>query len=128
MIVKLNQKGAALVTLLVFTVMATVIISAVVAITIINTQSTATLSKGAETYNLAEIGIEEAIVRLLRDPTNYTGGTLNIGSNPVIINVTGGSTKTVVSEATSGNFKRKIQVTATVQNNQVTILTWQEIQ
>lgn len=122
-----NSKGNVLVTLLVFVVIAVVIISAFTTITIINTQTTSVFSKGNYTYEIAELGIEESIIRLLRDPDNYTGGTLSINGNTVNINVSGTTTKTIVSEAVSGNSRRKIQVTATVENNKVTILTWREI-
>ena len=122
-----NSKGNVLVTLLVFVVIAVVIISAFTTITIINTQTTSVFSKGNYTYEIAELGIEESIIRLLRDPDNYTGGTLSINGNTVNINVSGTTTKTIVSEAVSGTYRRKIQVTATVENNKVTILTWREI-
>jgi len=124
---KLGQKGTVLVTLLVFVSMAVVVIAAVTAVTIINTQSTAVLADGNYMYHIAEAGMENALVRVIRDPNNYTGETLTIDGNTVTISVTGATTKTIISQANSGKYIRKIQVTATAQDNLVTVLTWEEI-
>lgn len=125
---KINQKGNVLVTLLVFVVMAVVIISAVTAVTIINTQSTTVVSFGNYALNLAELGAEEAVIRLIRNPNVYTGGSLVIEGTNVLITVTGTTTKTITSEASVQGNTRKVQVIATVENNKVTVTSWQEIQ
>ena len=124
-----SQPGQALVTLLVFTATATIITAAAVAVTIINSQTTGKFAQGEETLHVAEAGAENAILRILRESTNYTGETdLPIGSGIVNISLTPGTgNKTIVSEGVVGNFRRKIQVDVSYNNNVMTITNWREI-
>lgn len=121
-----REKGQALITLLVFTVMALVIIGGAVAMIIINTQATGTLVNSEEAIKIAEAGADNAAMRLVRDP-GYSGETLTVGAGTATINVSGGVTKTVVSEGVSGDFRRKVQVTLDIGNNKVTLTDWREI-
>lgn len=121
-----KEGGQALITLLVFTVMASAIITGAVAMIVINSQATGTLVNSEEALKIAEAGVDNAAMRLLRDP-GYTGETLTVGNGTATIIVNGGLTKTVVSEGISGDFKRKVQATIAVSNNTVTVTTWSEI-
>ena len=121
------QKGQALVTLLVFTIVAITITSAAVVIILTNSIGTSKLEQGTNAYYSAESGAENALLRLLRDP-NYTGETLPVDDATVLISVSNvGSTYTVTSDATLGNFLRSIEVTATVVNNILTVDSWKEV-
>lgn len=121
-----KEGGQALITLLVFTVMASVIIAGAIAMIIINSQATGTLVNSEEALKIAESGVDNAAMRLLRD-SGYTGETLIVGNGTATIIVSGGATKTVISEGLSGDFRRKVQATIAVSNNTVTVTTWSEI-
>lgn len=121
-----NNSGQALISLVIFMVVATIIISGAVAVIVVNSKTTSKFYQGMVSYDLAEAGIENAIIRLLRDP-NYTGETLIIESNTAVIEVTGGpSIYTIISRGDSGNFKRTIRAVAEYNNNVLTITSWKE--
>lgn len=121
-----KESGQALIVLLAFVAMSIVLISGAITVTILNSQSTSQYAQGEESYAIAQSGIENAIVKVLRD-SSYSGETLSIDNGTVTISVSGSSTKTITSESTLGNFKRKIQVVGDLSNNIFTTTTWQEI-
>lgn len=123
---KLNS-GAALITLLFFTVIATTVTGAAVVILFVNSLSGAKYQQGTIAYEIAQAGIENAKLRLLRDPS-YTGETLPVGNGSAEITVTrDGANYTIVSEGTIGNFMRQIQVEATYNNNLLVITSSEEV-
>lgn len=122
-----SQAGQALVTLLVFTIVAITITSAAVVIILTNSIGTSKLEQGTNTYYSAESGAENALLRLLRDP-NYAGETLAVDNASVVISVANiGNTYTITSDATLGNFLRSVEVSATFVNNILTIDSWKEV-
>lgn len=121
-----KESGQMLVALLAFMTMAISLTTAATAITVVNTQTTSKYSLGQEALSLAETGAENALLRLERDPT-YTGETLTLLNGTATISVSGTLVKTIVSEGQSGEFRRKIQVTAAHANNFVTVTSWSEI-
>lgn len=125
--INILQAGQALVTLLVFASIAMVTTAAAVIVTLINSQTTDRFAEGQVAHTIAEAGIENGLLKLLRDPT-YTGETLPVGTNgTAVVTVSGGSVKTMTSEATKGNVRRKIQVVVTVTNNKHVITSWSEV-
>jgi hypothetical protein len=121
------EAGQTLVTLLVFTIVAITITSAAVVIILTNSIGTSKLERGTNTYYSAESGAENALLRLLRDP-NYAGETLAVDNASVVISVANvGSTYTITSDATLGNFIQSIEVTATFVNNILTVDSWKEV-
>lgn len=120
------KKGQALISLIFFVVIAMIITSTAVAVSIANSISVSKLHSGTEALYIAESGIEEAVLRLIRDP-NYSGGTVTVGSGTATITITGETTKIITSEGRDGNFIRKIRATADYNDNIVSILTWTEI-
>ena len=78
-----SEAGQTLVTLLVFVVIATSITAAATAIMINTSQAASQVEKSFITTGVAESGIENALLRLLRDP-NYTGTGYN-GEPPFTI-------------------------------------------
>lgn len=125
-ILKTNQSGQALVTLLFFMIIAITVIAAAIAVIYINNRATTRLEGGTIAYYVAESGIENALLRLLRDP-GYTGEIIQIDLATVVIQVTGTEPKTVTSTATSGQFVRKLQTVIGYTNNILTISSWKEI-
>lgn len=124
---KYNNSGQALIALVIFMVVATIIISGAVTVIVVNSKTTGKFYQGVVSYDIAEAGIENALIRLLRDP-NYTGETLTIGSDTTTIQVTGGGAVPyiITSSSNASNFKRVIQVVAEYNNNTLTIDSWKE--
>lgn len=120
------QKGQALITLLFFVLISLTITSAAIIIIITNSTSVSKFQEGTLAYYAAESGVENALLRLLRDP-NYTGETLTIGTGTAVVTVTGSNPKTVVSVGQNGNFKRIVQAQATYSNGYYTFSSWKEL-
>ncbi|MDP2585656.1 MAG: pilus assembly PilX N-terminal domain-containing protein [Candidatus Levybacteria bacterium] len=123
---KVKEKGQALITLLFFVLISLTITSGAIIIIITNSTSASKLAEGTQAYYAAESGVENALLRLLRDP-NYTGETLTIGSTTAVITVTGANPKTVVSIGQNGNFKRKVSTQMTYSNGYYTFSNWKEL-
>ena len=123
--------GQTLVTLLVFVVIATSITAAATAIMINTSQAASQVEKSFITTGVAESGIENALLRLLRDP-NYTGTgyngepALTIGDATATVTVTGTNPKTITSVGLEGTHTKTIEVSVTYNNNIMTITDWHE--
>jgi type II secretory pathway component PulK len=121
------QKGQALITLLFFVIIAVTVTTGAAIVVLTNTLNETRLQQSTIAYEVAQSGAENAILRLLRDPT-YTGETLTVGSGTATITVTGsGSTYTITSKGQVGTYIRTIQVTASYVNNILTATAEQEI-
>jgi len=122
-----SQKGSSLVVLLVFAAITITITSAAATVTIVNSTTSSRVEIGQLAYNIAEGGIENALIRLLRDP-GYTGETLTVGDGTATITVTGTlPTLTVDSIGTVGDFTRRIQATAQFTGGVMSVTNWTEI-
>lgn len=122
----IKNQGQALVTLLFFMIFAITITSAAVVVVISNSLAASKFDQGNVTFYIAESGIENALMRLLRDP-NYSGETLTIEGGNAIIQVSGTNPKTITSQGTIGNFSRTIQVRVDYTNNILSVQSWKEI-
>lgn len=120
------KKGQALTSLVIFTAIATTVMTATVLLSVVNATSASTTELGMQVYGLAESGAENALLRLLRDP-NYTGETLTIGDGQATMTVTGDNPKTISSVGTLGSFRREIRVVATLTNGILSIQSWREV-
>jgi hypothetical protein len=118
--------GQALITLLFYVLILTTVTTAAVVLLIINSQSSVKLQESVRAYYVAESGAEDALLRVLRDPT-YTGGTLPVGDGTATINVTNGASVTITSTGTIGAFVRKIQLVVNYASGRYTIASWKEI-
>ena len=129
---KISQsRGQALITLLFFTAIGITVISAAVVMTLVNSLSVSKQQQGEVAYEIAESGLDNGLIRLLRNPTSYSGETLAVGSGSATIVVTGSGTSSspyiVTSTGTIGIFVRKVQATVTYVNNLLTVTSQQEI-
>lgn len=118
-----DQKGQALVMLLFFMVVSITVITAVVIVVANSITTGSYFERGSVAYYSAEAGIENALLRLLRDP-DYTGETLEVDGAEVTIVVDGGI---ITSTAEYANTVRKIQVETIYDNNVLEVATWREI-
>ncbi len=128
---KINiERGQALITLLFFTVIGVTVTSAAVVMLLVNSISGTKLQQGDVAYEIAQSGADNSLIRLLRDPT-YTGETLAVGNGSATISVSGngtiGSPFVILSKGTNGIFVREVQVTATYQNNLLTVSSRKEV-
>lgn len=124
-----HKSGQALVALLVFVMIATIIISAAVAISIINSQATSDYSIGEEAYDIADAGADNAILRLLRDPQgNYNGETLPMGNGEAVILITRISPNIIINSIGEVNgFYRTVEIEGTYVDNIFTPTRYEEI-
>ncbi len=121
-----KEKGQTLVTLLFFMVIAITVTTAAIMVIYINTQLQTKIQQSQSAYYVAESGMENALIRLLRD-TSYTGETMTAGDGVVVIQISGTGPYTITATGTVGNFKRQIQVVATYTNDILSIQSWKEV-
>jgi hypothetical protein len=108
-------------------IIAVTITSAATIVIGVNSLSLTKLQEGSIAYYAAESGIENAILRAIRDPS-YTGETLTLDDKYVTITVPPGpypKTVTVVSQ--SSNFRRTIEAQMNYSSGYYTISGWKEI-
>lgn len=120
------EKGQALITLIFFVLIAVTLTSGAIIMIAVNSTSLAKLQEGTISHDVAETGLENAILRVLRDPA-YTGETLTVDSASVVIIVAGTNPKTITAVSTNGNFKRTMQAKMTYTNGYYTFSDWREI-
>lgn len=121
------ESGQAMVTLLIFIVVVTIITSAAIIMLVVNITATSKYQQGTTAYYIAESGAENALLRLLRNPS-YTGETMNVGTGTAAITVSGDTEKIITSEGRIGNFNRIVEVRTNFSNNIFTVTSWKEIQ
>lgn len=120
------QGGYLAVTLLVFVVASIIIITASVSMSIANLQAVSAYEEGTEAYTVAEAGAENALLRLLRDPS-YSGETLTVGTGTSTITVSGTNPQTIRSVGVVGTKKRTLQVVVDRTNGLISITSWNEV-
>lgn len=120
------QSGQALLSLLFFIVIAITVTSGAVIVIIANNINTTKFAQSTRAYYVAESGIENGILRLLRDPT-YSGETLPVSDGTATITVSGTGPYTITAKGQVGNFIRTIQVVVSYDSSGLTITSWTEI-
>jgi hypothetical protein len=120
------KPGQTLVVLMIFMTMAITVTSMAVVLIVNNTQAASRIEQGLIAYNIAESGMENALMRLLRNPS-YTGETLTINSGTATITVTGSDPMTVLSIGRWNNFTRRIQATASYVDGIMSVSSWGEV-
>jgi hypothetical protein len=121
-----NQSGQTLVALLAFMATALTITTGAVAVTVANLQSASEYSRGQRALQIAESGADNALMRLVRDPS-YVGETMAVDDGTATITISGSPSYTITSVGRVGDFRRTIQVSATRSSNAVTINSWSEV-
>ena len=124
------KKSQTLVSLLIIIAISIIIITTVLGLMMSNLINTSSVEQSTELKLAAESGMENGLLRLLRDPS-YSGETLTSAINgyTTTITVSGDSVnKTLISTASSLTFQKKILVKITYNNNQMVINLWQDSQ
>lgn len=102
------------------------ITAAASAIVSINSLSTTTFQNSAEALSVAESGLEDSLIRLLRNP-NFSGETLTVGGGTATITVSGSNPVIITSKGTAGQYQRTLQATVTFTSGVMTVSSWKEI-
>lgn len=122
-----NNKGQVLVMLVVFVSIMTAVITMAVSLMIANSASANKFELGVVSVEAAESGAEVALLKLLRDPVNYTGETFTLDGISVTVNVSGVTTKTIVSTAVLDGITKKVQLIINDPvSDAMTITSWKE--
>ena len=120
------DQGQALITLLFFMVIAITITTASVVILFITMSNATKFEQGTRSYYIAESGVENALLRLLRDPS-YVGETIAVGEGTATITVTGTTPYIIRSVGEIGNFERTLQAEASYTNGVLSVDEWREL-
>ena len=121
-----KNNGSALLAVIVISAVATVIFTSASTSLLGQLIQSNTSSNTTKAYLLAESGIEDAILNLLRNQT-YSGNTLTVNGSDITINVTGTNPKTITSTVEFNNTKRTIEVIVLSTENNLQINSWREI-
>ncbi|PIR61401.1 MAG: hypothetical protein COU66_04005 [Candidatus Pacebacteria bacterium CG10_big_fil_rev_8_21_14_0_10_44_11] len=122
-----NQSGSVLIALMIFVVLSVTIVSAAVLLVIDSTVVSTNQQVGTLALSIAESGVENAILRLLRNPS-YTGEVLPVSSGSATLSVTGINPLVVRSVGRVDGFERTIEATLTRNNGVLTVDAWQEVE
>jgi len=123
-----DMSGQALVTLLFIAVIGMTITAAAAIFIYQNILSSSVTEQGVDAYYVTEAGIEEGLIRRLREPSysgTPTGKPLTVGGGSVVISTASGGILTAVG--TYYNSVRKIQVQTVYNNGVLTVQSWKEI-
>ena len=119
-------KGQALITLLIVAAVGMTVTAATATLVIVNTMGTTRLQRGVEAMQVAESGMENALIRLLRDPA-YSGETLSIGDGTATVTVSGSSPIVVRSQGRVGSYLRTVEARVEYLNNILSVSSWREV-
>lgn len=116
------MSGQTLVSLLIISVIGITIAAGATTLVIINSQSALKFEQGTIAYSIAQSGVDNALLRLLRDPT-YTGEVLSVGAGIADIKVSSSSGYYIAtSSGFVSNFVRRVQINAHYNTSQVLVL------
>ncbi len=121
-----SESGYMLTALLVFLVVIIVVTTTSVLVSVSSLRSETYFDSGSEALAAADSGAENAILRLLRDPT-YLGETLQVGNTDVIITVVGSAPQVVTVVADSGSFERTVEVRLQRVDGMLQVTSWKEL-
>jgi hypothetical protein len=121
-----HEQGTSLLVVIVLGVVGIMVVTMGLALSITATQSNATFIENKRALLIAESAAENALLRLLRDPS-YTGETLTIDGGTATIGVTGTTNKIIDVSVTVGTTAKTLQVQTTEVNGITTVSSWNEV-
>jgi hypothetical protein len=125
-----SSAGQTLVTLIFFMVIATTVTTAAILVITTNILSGSRFQEGTIAYQIADSGAENALIRILRDPS-YEGETLSVGSGSATIQVDGEGTGMdpyiIISKGQKGSYIKRVEVTAVYENDELDVISRKEI-
>ena len=123
---KKYEKGQSLVLLLIFVLMAMTFAITAILTTIVNSGSVTTMQRGIEVRELADSGVENALLELIRDPS-YAGEDYLLDGVDISTSITEGLQKTITVEATESDITRTVEVLIDYTDNVLSVVSWKEI-
>ena len=121
-----KNAGMALVTVIVVSGLAMVVITAGVTLSILTSQANLGFLQGQKALYVAEAGAEEALIRLLRNPS-FTQETLNIDGGTAIINISDNAgIKVITVDGQVVGAKRWVVVEVDDSSGMMVVNSWQE--
>ncbi len=121
-----NQKGQTLVILLTYMVIAIIVTTASIALIMNSAINTDKLYQGTTALDVAENGVENALMRMLREP-GYSGEILTTEGGTATVEVVGTNPKIITSRGRLNDFNRTIEATVNTTNNVYVITSWKEL-
>lgn len=122
-----KKSGQVLTSVVVFVAFGLSVIALSAVLMVINMQNTLKYTESGNCLNHAEAGVEEAVLRLLRDPT-YSGGTMLLEGVTTTVTVSGTDTdKSILAVATYNGFAKKVLATVSLAGDKVSLLSWKEV-
>ncbi|MFA5025495.1 MAG: hypothetical protein WC503_03250 [Candidatus Shapirobacteria bacterium] len=121
----ISKSGQALTSLLIIMFVGLIIITTSSALINTSLSSTALLLEANDALVVAESGAEDALLKILRNPS-YVGGTLPFDIGLATISVSSTNPYTFVSKGTVGQHQRSIQVIINNNNGIMTVSSWKE--
>mgnify|MGYP001578594829 CR=1 FL=1 len=125
MLHKKYKSGQALIMLISFIAIGLTIISSSIFVNMIQSNTTTEVQSGSSALNVAESGVENAMLRLLRNP-NYTGETLSVDSGTSVTSVSGTGPWIIISTGEVGEFKRTLRVVVSDSGGTLVVTSWKE--
>lgn len=119
------KSGQALTSLLIIMFVGLTIIATSSALINTSLTSTASLLEANDALVVAESGAEDALLKILRNPS-YTGGTLPFDIGQASISIATTNPFTFVSQGTVGQHQRSIRVIINNNNGIMTVSSWKE--
>lgn len=122
-----SSQGQALITMLFIMVIGVLVTTGAVFALYNNTSIASNDELGMIARTTAEAGIENALLRIIRDPA-YVGETIDFGGGrSAIVTVASSSSQLVTSVGTISSVTRKLQVGIQYNQGILTIVSWSEI-
>lgn len=121
------KSGQTLVLLMVFMAIAITVITASILLTISVSQSASRQETGSAVLQLAESGIEDALMQILRNPATTGTYSLPLDDQTATISISGADPYVVRSTAQIGNLIRIVQAQASFLDGRLSVSSWQEI-
>jgi Tfp pilus assembly protein PilX len=120
-------KGQVMITMLYIMVIGMLVTTGATYALISNTQSSTTYELGSRAMSAAESGLENAVLRLIRDPA-YTGEVLTIDTqSTATISVSTASGTIITSQGDTNGVIRHMQAEIGYTGSVLTITSWKEL-
>lgn len=124
---KNNQRGQALLVVTLIGVIALIAVVSATTLLISELKKSTVTTRGLAEYQITYGVLENALLRLLRDP-NWAGETVTLGTSTCVVTVTGAlSAKTIETSCTDGNYVRNITASAAFEDGIMSVSTITEV-
>ena len=120
------SSGQALILLTVFVTIGLSVTLMAVTLAIATVSGSSRLEQAALIRQAAESGAENALLRLVRDPT-YSGETLTVDDATVTITVSGSSTKVISVVSRRAALVKELQLVGSASDGRITVQFWPEV-